>query len=149
MTTRSAEHGTFAIERTYPVPPARAFAAWSSPAAKAIWFGGPGAGAYSLDFRVGGQETNRGGPPDGPVYVFEATYQEIVPDERIVYSYVMDADGTRISVSVTTVEFAASRDGGTRLTFTEQGVYLDAADTPATRAGGTEGILDALGRALG
>ena len=66
---------------------------------------------YELDFRVGGTETNRGGPPGGPVYTYEATYQDIVPDERIVYGYTMEADGTLISVSVTTVEFAAARVG--------------------------------------
>jgi uncharacterized protein YndB with AHSA1/START domain len=147
MTTRSSEHGTFAIERTYPAAPERVFAAWSSQEAKSKWFGAPGEGAYSLDFRVGGQESNRGGPPDGPVYRFDAVYQEIVPDQRIVYGYSMDADETRISVSVTTVEFVPEGNG-TKLTFTEQGVFLDGADTPAIREGGTNGILDALGRAL-
>ena len=31
-------HATFALERSYPVPPARVFAAWADPAAKARWF---------------------------------------------------------------------------------------------------------------
>ncbi len=34
-----------------------------------------------------------------------------MPDERIVYGYTMEADGTLISVSVTTVEFAAAAGG--------------------------------------
>jgi uncharacterized protein YndB with AHSA1/START domain len=147
MTTsrsRSAEHGTFTITRTYPVPPERVFAAWSSQEAKARWFGAPG---YELDFRVGGTEINRGGPPGGPVFTFEATYRDIVPGERIVYGYVMDADDRLISVSVTTVEFAAA-PSGTTLTFTEQGVFLDGADTPAIREKGSGELLDALGAAL-
>jgi uncharacterized protein YndB with AHSA1/START domain len=147
MTTRSAEHATFALERTYPAAPERVFAAWSTREAKSKWFGQPDESAYSLDFRVGGRETNVGGPPDGLVYTFEANYQEIVPNERIVYGYTMDAGETRISVSVTTVEFAA--DGaGTKLTFTEQGVFLDGKDKPEIREGGTASILDALGAAL-
>jgi uncharacterized protein YndB with AHSA1/START domain len=140
----STEHGTFIITRTYPVPPARVFAAWSSQEAKARWFGVPD---HELDFRVGGTEVNRGGPPGGPVYTYEATYRDIVRDERIVYSYVMDADDRLISVSVTTVEFAPAASG-TTLTFTEQGVFLDGADTPAIRQKGTGELLDALGAAL-
>ncbi len=148
-TTRSAEHGSFTINRTYPVPPERVFAAWSSPEAKARWFGAPGGDpGYTLDFRVGGREINRGGPPDGPVFTYEATYRDIVPAERIVYGYVMERDDTLISVSVTTVEFAPTASG-TTLTLTEQGVFLDGGDTNAIREKGTGELLDALGADLG
>lgn len=146
-TVRTTEHGTFTLSRTYPVPPERVFAAWSSQESKARWFGAPGSTGYALDFRVGGTETNRGGPPGGPVYSYEATYRDIVPAERIVYGYTMEADGTLLSVSVTTVEFTPT-GAGTTLTFTEQGVFLDGADTPAVREKGTGELLDALGTAL-
>jgi uncharacterized protein YndB with AHSA1/START domain len=147
MTTRTTEHGTFTVTRTYPVSPARVFAAWSSEEAKARWFGAPGSTAYELDFRVGGTEVNRGGPPGGPVYSYEAVYRDIVPAQRIVYAYFMEADDSLISVSVTTVEFAPA-SSGTTLTFTEQGVFLDGSDTAAEREKGTGELLDALGAAL-
>ena len=147
MTRRSAEHGTFTLTRTYPVPPERVFDAWSRQESKARWFGAPASTGYELDFRVGGTEINRGGPPDGPVYTYEATYRDIVLAERIVYGYVMEADDTLISVSVTTVEFAPA-PSGTTLTLTEQGVFLDGADTQAVREKGTGELLDALGAAL-
>jgi uncharacterized protein YndB with AHSA1/START domain len=146
VSTRTTEHGTFVLSRTYPVAPDRVFAAWANQDTKARWFGA-GAGvddSLKLDFRVGGTETNSGGPPDGPVFTYHATYQDIVPDERIVYGYTMDADGTLISVSVTTVEFARAGDG-TTLTFTEQGVFLDGGDTLVTREKGTSELLDQLG----
>ena len=38
---RSAVHGTFTIEREYPFPPARVFAAWADLEAKSKWFAGP------------------------------------------------------------------------------------------------------------
>ena len=63
MSNRSTEHGSFTLTRTYPVPPERVFAAWSSQESKARWFGTP---AYELDFRVGGTEVNRGGPLVAP-----------------------------------------------------------------------------------
>jgi uncharacterized protein YndB with AHSA1/START domain len=149
MTTRTAEHGTFVLSRTYPVAPERVFAAWASREAKARWFGAPDGENpnFKLDFRVGGTESTSGGAPDGPVHTYQATYQDIVPGERIVYSYTMDADADRISVSVTTVEFAPAGDG-TTLTFTEQGVFLDGHDTLVIREKGTSELLDQLGAAL-
>jgi hypothetical protein len=50
-------------------------------------------------------------------------------------------------VSVTTVEFVAG-GSGTKLTYTEQGVFLDGHDNPAARQEGTEQLLNALGAAL-
>lgn len=149
MTSRTTEHGTFVLSRTYPVAPERVFAAWSSRDAKARWFGAPGQDNpnFKLDFRVGGTESLSGGPPDGPIHTYQATYHDIVPNKRIVYGYTMDADADRISVSVTTVEFAPAGDG-TTLTFTEQGVFLDGHDTVVIREKGTAELLDQLGAAL-
>jgi uncharacterized protein YndB with AHSA1/START domain len=146
MTDRSVEHATFVVERTYDASPERVFAAWAEPAAKARWFGGSD-GEFELDFRVGGREINRGALPGGSVYAFEGRYQDIVPGERIVYTYDMYLDGTRISVSLGTVEFKPA-GAGTGLIYTEQGVFLDGLDTPAQREQGTGGLLDALGAEL-
>jgi uncharacterized protein YndB with AHSA1/START domain len=149
MSTRSTEHATFTIERTYNAAPERVFAAWADPAAKARWFG-PGTLAhegYALEFAVGGRERLAVAAPDGAVYRYDAHYQEIVPDRRIVYAYTMDRDEKRISVSVATVE-VESADAGTRLTFTEQAAYLDGADTPAAREHGTRELLEKLDGAL-
>ena len=147
MTERSAVHSTFAIERTYDASPARVFEAWADPVAKSRWFGGSEPPEHQLDFRVGGREVNRGGPPGGPVFTYEALYYDIVPGERIVYAYEMYMGDTRISVSVTTVEFSGAGNG-TRLLFTEQGAFLDGHDTPAQREHGTGELLETLGAAL-
>ena len=37
MTTRSAQHGTIRLERRYKAAPARVFAAWAEPEARAKW----------------------------------------------------------------------------------------------------------------
>jgi uncharacterized protein YndB with AHSA1/START domain len=149
MTTRSTEHATFTIERHYDAAPARVFAAFADSAAKARWFG-PSESArseYVLDFILGGRERFAVGTPDGATYTYDARYEEIVPDTRIVYAYTLDRDETRMSVSVATVEVEAA-DGGTRLVLTEQGVFLDGADTPAEREHGTREMLEKLDAAL-
>ena len=150
MTASTTVHDTFVIEREYDVPVAQVFRAWAEPRLKARWFAGStdalGTG-YDLDFRVGGRELNRGGPPDGPVYTYESMFRDIVPDQRIVYTYEMHADDDRISVSVATVEFRGA-GSTTHLRLTEQGVFLDGHDTSAQREEGTRSLLDSLGASL-
>jgi uncharacterized protein YndB with AHSA1/START domain len=146
MTERSVKHATFAIERTYDASPARVFAAWAQPESKARWFLEADA-EFELDFRVGGREFSRGGLPDGSVYTFEGRYQDIVPDERIVYAYDMHLDDRRISVSLATVELKPDGER-TRLVFTEQGAFLDGLDTPELREQGTGSLLEALAEEL-
>ncbi len=143
MSGRSVAHATFVVERRYNVSPERAFAAWADPRAKARWFVDSDA-HLELDFRVGGRERHRGTAPDGNAFSYEALYQDIVPAQRIVYTYEMHLQETRISVSLATVEFTPVGDNGTRLVFTEQGAFLDGHESRARRAGGWGSLLDAL-----
>jgi uncharacterized protein YndB with AHSA1/START domain len=145
---RSVSHSTFVVERAFDASPQRVFAAWADPEAKTRWFGNPdqGVAEFELDFQVGGREYSRG-EVEGQEYTYEARYQDIVPDERIVYAYDMHLGERRISVSLGTVELEREGDG-TRLTYTEQGAYLDGLDTPEQRESGTGGLFDALAEEL-
>jgi len=150
MKQRTVTHASFTIERRYRQAPARVFGAFATEKAKQAWFHGPDEwerDKHALDFRVGGRETSVGGPPGGPVSSFRGIYQDIVPDERIVFSYDMDLDGERISVSLTTIELRPD-DQGTHLIFTEQGAYLDGWDKPGDREHGTRELLGNLERYL-
>jgi uncharacterized protein YndB with AHSA1/START domain len=146
MSTRSATHATFVIERDYAAAPARVFAAWADANAKGQWFGPGGEQGHQLDFREGGREHFQAAV-GGTVYSYDALYEDIVPDERIVFTYNMHRDRARMSVSVTTVELIAEGDG-THLRYTEQGVFLDGEDNPEQREHGTTEMLDKLGGVL-
>jgi uncharacterized protein YndB with AHSA1/START domain len=153
MTQRSANHGTFVVERTYPTAaPDRVFAAWSTWEAKGVWMDDPDfkddGSETQFEFKVGGHERFGGiNPETSTTYSYDATYYDIVDGERIVYCYEMHSGHDRASVSVATVEFAPDRDG-TRLTYTEQGVFLDGIDKPEARQEGPEWMLDNLGKFL-
>jgi uncharacterized protein YndB with AHSA1/START domain len=150
LTDRKVSHDTFSIERRYPVPPSRVYAAFADPATKAKWFTGPEDWVEvesTLDFRVGGAEVVRRGPEGGPVHGFVARFHDLVANQRIVYAYDLTFDDTLISVSVASIELEADGEG-TRLRFTEQGAFLDGHEQPATREEGTHFLLDALGSYL-
>ena len=147
MSDRSVVHDTFVVERTLKAAPKTVFEAFADPVKKAKWFGAPdnGDAALDLDFTVGGREFSSGGEPGGAVYTYEAVYRDIVENERIVTTYEMAMDGTRISVSLATTEFLPNGDG-TTLIYTEHGAYLDGLDTPDAREHGTNELFDALVR---
>ncbi len=151
MTERSAVHDTFVLDRHFKAAPARVFNAFADPLAKAKWFGAPGdvkKEDEEFDFREGGRENMVSVFGDGTRFGFSATYLDIVPDERIVYTYEMAMNGQRISVSVVTVEVRGAADGGTDFVITEQGVYLDGLDNSGQRRQGTEDLLNALDASL-
>ena len=151
MTERTITHGTFNIERTYDAPRARVWAAFATLEGKAAWFeGGDG---YSLlervfDFREGGHERASGRWESGVVSTFDATYFDIVPEERIVYAYEMRLDDRKISVSLATIEFKAAPGGGTRLLLSETGAFLDGYDDVGSREHGTNFLMDRVGESL-
>ena len=156
MTGRSVIHDTFTIERSYLAIPSRVFAAFATTEAKDNWATIEGHAeddavvAAEFQFRIGGRE-RFGFIRNGTIYRFDARYYDIVPDQRIIYSYELYAGDARISVSVATIEFATNGDG-TALSWTEQGAFLDGHDgdeAPALRVWGTTAMIDNLPGYLG
>ncbi len=151
MPDRCVSHVTFVIERRYPADPARVFGAWADAAAKEVWLDDPDyksdGTTYELDFRIGGHERFGGLTPEGTRYSYDAQYYDIVAGHRIVYGYEMYSGDDRVSVSLTTVEIVPDQ-GGTKLTYTEQGAFLDRIEKPEDRQEGTASMLDNLGKYL-
>jgi uncharacterized protein YndB with AHSA1/START domain len=148
---RSAVHAVFHLERTYDAPAGRVWKALTDEKAKAKWFSGP-SGRWELierqmDVRVGGTERVKGRWEGGVVSTFDAVYHDVVPNERLIYSYVMHLDDRKISVSLATLQLTA--DGAkTTLQISEQGAFLDGYDDAGSREHGTGFLLDALGASL-
>jgi uncharacterized protein YndB with AHSA1/START domain len=97
--------------------------------------------------RPGDRERVQGRWETGVVSTFDAVYQDVVADERIVYAYEMHLDERKLSVSLATLELKHA-DAGTRLVMTEQGAFLDGYDDAGSREHGSNFLLDALGISL-
>ncbi len=148
---RSVAHATFQLKRRYDASTARVWKAFTDADAKPKWFSGPPERwellERRMDVRVGGSELLSGRWEGGVVSTFEATYHDVIPNERLVYSYVMHLGDKKISVSLATVELKAEGTG-TAVSVTEQGVFLDGYDDAGSREQGTAHLLDALGASL-
>lgn len=140
-------NATFTIERVLNASPGRVFAAYGSLEAKSAWFKAPSdieTLDRDFDFRVGGKERFRARWPSGLVSDFQATYHDIVADERIILVYDLFHDEQKLSVSLQTLEFRAEGDR-TRLIHTEQGSYLvGGAEAVKSREHGTAWHIDNL-----
>jgi uncharacterized protein YndB with AHSA1/START domain len=148
MKERSVTHSTDVIERSYPTSPERVFAAFADPAKKSRWFSTGGqAGDFEMDFRAGGKERKSFRIKDGPACENQTTYQDILPNRRIVFVYTMSLGDTRISSSQATVELLAT-ENGTDLIFTEQGAFFEGADGPQIREAGWRQLLEKLASEL-
>ncbi|MGV3729682.1 MAG: SRPBCC family protein [Sphingopyxis sp.] len=137
----------FTIERVLSASPARVFAAYASLEAKSAWFKAPSdieTLNRDLDFRVGGKERFHARWPGGLVTDFQATYHDIVENERIILVYDLFHNGDKLSVSLLTLELRAEGDK-TRLIHTEQGSYLSGGDEAVKgREHGTTWHIDNL-----
>ena len=148
---RSVVHGAFHLERTYDATEEQVYSALSDEAAKNRWFYGPKGWRpieRFMDFRVGGRERAKGQFEGGMTTTFDAIYHDIVPQERIVYTYEMHLDDRKISVSLATLEIEPAGSGRTKLKICEHGAFLDGYDDAGSRERGTAGLLDQLGASL-
>ena len=133
-------------------PRHKVFAAWMDPAALAQWYGPKDLAIenHEADIREGGiWRFDMVGLFEGKQRRFAnlIRFLEIVPDERIVYTYWMTLGGPRISVSLSTIELRPEGKQ-TRLVYTEQGAFLDGLDKAAQREHGTRELLDKIATTL-
>jgi len=150
MPEPNVNHSTFVVERNYPQSPARVFASFAEAGRKRRWYaeGEHEIQEYDLDFRVGGAEHFRyrfkeGHPIAGSEINNESMYQDIVPEQRIVFTQKMSLNGKPVSVAVITLEFLPAGEG-TDLVLTNQGTYVGWPDGAKMVEMGWNGLLDRL-----
>ena len=151
MEEQAVIHSTFVMERSYPKPPERVFNAFADAAQKRRWFAeseNHEIEEFEMDFRVGGAERTRyrfkeGSPFPGVALTNEGSYQDIVPDRRVVTASTMTLGDRRISASLVTFELLRT-DTGTDLICTHQGAFFEGSDGPQMREAGWRRLLDRL-----
>lgn len=154
MPEQTIVHSTFAVERSYPQSPERVYSAFAQPARKRRWYaeGDHEIQEFEMEFRVGGSERlhyrfKPGHPIAGSEIVNESTYQDIVPDKRIVATGKMSLNGKPISITLLTFEFLPL-DSGTNLVLTNQGTFIDWPDGATMIEQGWRGLFESLGKYL-
>jgi uncharacterized protein YndB with AHSA1/START domain len=151
MNGRRVVHDTIVVERRFAnVRAATVFAAWADPAQRSQW-DNPGEDFVvtdlAQDFRVGGRETSRFGPPGDPRYWSEGTFLDIVPNRRIISAGTMHDGEVATSVTLFTAEFHELGEH-TQLILTDQSAFLGGVESPADRRSGWGTIVERLARFL-
>jgi uncharacterized protein YndB with AHSA1/START domain len=155
MNEPSVIHSTFVIERSYPKPPDQVFSAFSAAAKKRRWFAEGEkheVEKFEMDFRVGGAERliyrfKEGTPFPGVTLTNEGSYQDIVPDSRVVIAQTMTLGDKRISAALVTIELLPTGKG-TDLICTHQGAFFEGSDGPQMREAGWRHLFENLAKEL-
>lgn len=129
------------IKRRLNAPPAKIYDAWTDPAKITRWWG-PGQTEVlraEADARIGGRFCVVFRGADGEEHDVSGTYREVVPNERLVFTWAWRTMPERESL----VTIALKRDGGgTVLTLTHE-QFFDAAARDRHH-NGWSGMLDKL-----
>ncbi len=133
------------ITRDLKAPRERVFAAWTDVRLSSVWWVPKDCTLVSceMDVRVGGKWRRSMRVPDGSVITKYGVYRQVLPTERLAFTYNTDyANGTIDPETLVTVDLEELPDGRTRLTLTHSGFWDEASRVSHT--GGWGGALDRL-----
>ena len=145
MSTQTSTKPSLTLKRRLNAPPAKVYGAWTDPAQIAHWFGPAQAETLraETDVRVGGRYRIVMRTPDGEEHDVSGVYREVVPNEKLVFTWAWRTTPERESLVTITLK----GDGtGTMLTLTHEQFF----DEPARdrHQSGWSGALDKLEKYL-
>jgi uncharacterized protein YndB with AHSA1/START domain len=146
MNTQNVRHGTLIFERTCNAPLERVFVAFADVNERLRWGAPSDKTAFiydEADFREGGKDVFRCGTKSNPQYLGVTTYHDIVPNRRIVSSEIVETNGTKLMVSLSTTIFEPEAEG-TRIEVTTQITSFGGEDMIHGTKAGTNASLDNL-----
>jgi uncharacterized protein YndB with AHSA1/START domain len=115
------------LKRHYPVPVEKVFRAWTDPQALRQWFGPSNEGKILVsetDLKVGGRYRIVMQMPSGEQHRVGGVYREIVPNEKLVFTWAWESTPER--ESLVTVHMKSVGDG-TDMTLTHEHFFDEAA----------------------
>jgi len=121
---RIAEKPFLVLERSYPVAPEKVWRAWTDPQAIKKWWGPGGDQPVSiaeLDVRAGGRFRIVFGGPAGTDHEVQGEYREVVPDRKLVFTWIWPRT-TPERESLVTIVFRKS-GAGTELVFRHEQLF--------------------------
>jgi uncharacterized protein YndB with AHSA1/START domain len=143
MSTQTATKPSLTLKRRLNASPAKVFAAWTDPEKVKQWMGPEGVVPQhaEADTRVGGRYRWVMRSPDGEEHDVSGAYREIVPNEKLVFSWAWKSTPERQSQ----VTILLKPDGdGTMLTLIHEQFFDEAARDRHQH--GWIGSLDKLAR---
>ena len=149
MTTKAAEKTSLEIKRFINAPRTRVYAAWTDPAQLKEWFGPVWVRTCELiaEARVGGKFRWDVINCDGKQVTIQGDYREIVPGEKIVFTWKhCDDELWENRISIVSVKFS-DRNGGTELRLKHEQLPDDESRDGHNR--GWNSVLDKLESFLG
>jgi uncharacterized protein YndB with AHSA1/START domain len=129
---------TLVLSRRIKAPPSKVFAAWTDPAKMKRWFGPSGAEILRLeaDTRVGGHFRVHMRMPDGAEHEASGVYREVVPNERLVFTWTWKSTPERETLVTVLIQ---GDSGGTRLTLMHDRLF-DELDRDNHESGWSEAL---------
>jgi len=143
-------HATVILERVYEAPPERVFSEFANPQARARW-SAPSNDALAYDeadFREGGHDVFRCGPPNDLRFRGVTTYHTITPNRCVVFTETLSDGSARLAIALNTLDFEPTAQG-TNLKVTVQLVSFVGPGMVEGYESGNRGALDSLARHLG
>jgi uncharacterized protein YndB with AHSA1/START domain len=135
------ERPELTLRRWLKTAPEKAYQAWTNPELIARWWGPAGSAflGFESDLRVGGRYSLRSRLPDGDEHGVSGVYREVVPGERLAFTWAWRSTPER--ESLVTLSFTPSK-GGTELVLHHSRFFDDTARD--RHRGGWNAALDKL-----